>query len=48
MVGLSLRKVLVLQIYIDLKDPVETTWILMNTLQVQFLMIFLKIECEQY
>ena len=27
MVGLGLRKILVPQIYIDLKDPVKTTWI---------------------
>ena len=27
-------------IYIDLRDPVKTTWIEMNTLQVQFLMSF--------
>ena len=30
-----------------LRDPVKTTWILMNTLQVQFLMSFLNIECGQ-
>ena len=36
------------QIFIDLRVLVETTWIEMNSLQVQFLMIFLKIECGQY
>ena len=48
MVGLGLMKILVHQMYIDLRDLVETTWIKINTLQVQFLMSFLKIECGQY
>ena len=34
--------------YIDLRDLVKTTWIYMNSLQVQFLMSFLKIEFRQY
>ena len=42
MVGLGLRKILVPHIYKDLRDPVKTTWIEMNTFQVQFLMSFFK------
>ena len=45
--GLGLRKILVPQIYIDLRDPLETTWISINTYQAQFLMSFLNIEYGQ-
>ena len=48
MVGLDLSKILAPPIFIGLRDRVITTLIQIITLQVLFLMSFLKVKCGQY